>query len=73
MTDSAKQTRALGALPLLSYAAGAEEADEEHPIARAILRHAAQRGITPQPVRRSARMVGRGLSALPSKNHDRGV
>jgi Cu+-exporting ATPase len=49
---------------VLSLVAGAELAAEEHPIARAIVRHARARGAKPAAVRRGKWMAGRGVTAI---------
>lgn len=49
---------------LTALAAGAEAEVEDHPIARAILGYAAERGIAPAPLRRVGYERGRGLTAL---------
>ncbi len=50
--------------PLIALAAAAESAAEGHAIARAILRFAEARGVSPESVRRAQFLPGRGVTAL---------
>jgi P-type E1-E2 ATPase len=49
---------------LTALAMGAELAAEPHPLAQAVLRFGAERGVTPTSVRRAAYARGRGVTAL---------
>ncbi len=52
---------------LLALVAAAEAIVEDHPIARALRRHASSRGIEPTPVRRPVHHPGRGITAQTSQ------
>ncbi|MEM1418556.1 MAG: HAD-IC family P-type ATPase, partial [Myxococcota bacterium] len=49
--------------PLVAYAASAEVAAGDHPIARALRRYAQAHGIAPESVRRATHAPGRGVAA----------